>query len=135
MALDAVVPSAGPLVQPLSAFAPTDHGWLWRVAVGAGSNGVLLLALVLRPPATSRMFRALLNAAGVGLAAAGVFPADLWFRWERRPTPVGAVHVAGVLLVVATFAAAMLRRAGERLAVCGRRSPCWRTSPLQDAPQ
>src|SRR5215218_576833 len=112
--LDAVAPGAGPLVQPLSSFAHTDDAWLWRLSVGAGSAGVLLLALSLRPPAASRLFRALLAAAGVGLAAAGVFPTDLWFPWERRPTPVGAVHVAGVLLVVAAFAAAMLRPAGQR---------------------
>jgi hypothetical protein len=110
--LDAVAPGAGPLVQPLSSFAHTDYAWLWRLSVGAGSAGVLLLAFALRPPAASRWFRALLAAAGVGLAVAGVFPTDLWFPWERPPTPTGAVHVAGVLLVVAAFAAAMLLRTG-----------------------
>jgi hypothetical protein len=110
--LDVVAPGAGPLIQPLSSFAHTDYAWLWRLSVGAASAGVLLLALAVRPLAVSRSFRARLTAAGVGLAAAGVFPADLWFPWERPPTPSGAVHVAGVLLVVAAFAVAMLRRAG-----------------------
>jgi uncharacterized protein DUF998 len=114
VALDRVAPGAGPLVQPLSSFAHTDYAWLWRLSVGAAAVGVLLVALALRPAATARSRRALLAAAGAGLATAGVFPADPWFPWERPPTPRGAVHVAAVLLVVAAFAAAMVHRAGRR---------------------
>lgn len=108
--LDAVAPGAGPLIQPLRSFVHTDYAWLWRLSVGAGAAGVLLLALVLRPLGAPRSFRVLLTAAGAGLTVAGIFPTDLWFPWERPPTLVGAVHVASVLLVIVAFTAAMLRR-------------------------
>ena len=109
VALDALAPGAGPLVQPLSSFAHTDYAGLWHLAVGTGAAGLLLLAWTLRRVA-STAFAIALAAAGVGLAVVGVCPADPWFPWERSPTFNGGLHLGAVVLVMVALSVAIAIR-------------------------
>ncbi len=110
VALDALAPGAGPLVQPLSSFAHTDYAWLWHLTVGAGAAGLLVLAGTLRRRATSPAFTIGLAAAGIGLAAAGACSADPWFPWERSPTLGGGLHLGAVALVIVALSVAIAVR-------------------------
>ncbi|RYD32135.1 MAG: DUF998 domain-containing protein, partial [Verrucomicrobiaceae bacterium] len=111
VALDTLAPGEGPLVVPLSFLAHTDYAWLWHLTVGAGAAGLLLLAWTLRRRASSPVFTMGLTVAGLALMPVVVFPADLWFPWERPPTLSGGLHVGAVgLFMLALSAAVMLRQ-------------------------
>lgn len=118
VALDALAPGEGPLVVPLSFLAHTGYTWLWRLTVGAGAAGLLLLAWTLRRRTASAVFIMGLTVAGLALMPVVVFPADLWFPWERRPTLNGGLHVGAVGLFMSALSAAVMLRP-RSLSTCG----------------
>jgi len=120
VALDALAPGAGPLVQPVSSFVHTDYAWLWHFTAGSGAAGILILAGTLRSSARTRAFTTALAATGVGLAAAGACSADLWFPWERLPTLGGGLHVGAVAVAIVALSVAMAVRARSLPAHFGR---------------
>jgi len=110
VALDALAPGAGPLVQPLSSLAHTDCAWLWLVTVAAGTGGLLALAGALRRQTRSWAFLIGLTTAGIGLGLAGSCPADPWFPWERSPSLGGGVHCGAVGIVLIGLSTAIALR-------------------------
>lgn len=110
VALDALAPSEGPLVVPLSFLARTGYAWLWHLTTGTGAAGLLLLAWTLRQGPASAVFTAGLTVAGLGLMLVMLFPADLWFPWERPPTLSGGLHIGSVGLFFLALCAAIALR-------------------------
>ncbi|WP_373061468.1 DUF998 domain-containing protein [Gemmatimonas sp.] len=114
MALDIIAPGPGPLIQPLSAFAPTALAGPWKWIVEATALGVCLVALTAYQRDADSPFVALLAVAGGSLAVSGVVVTDPWFPWERAPTPTGWVHIGAVLITMTAFSAAMVLRSRSR---------------------
>jgi hypothetical protein len=108
LALHLLEPGLGPVVQPLSFYARGTYAWLWMTGLSATAVAALALAVGAAPHASRRVTPLIVALTGVCLLVVALFPTDVWFPWERRPTFGGAVHSLATALAVVTFAVAML---------------------------
>jgi hypothetical membrane protein len=103
LALHRARPDLDPIRTPVSFYVRGAGGWLLTVSLMGSGLGVIAIASSLVQRMHRRTGAWLLAAGGIGLVVAAVFPADLWFPWEKALTPMGFVHAAAVMLPVGVF--------------------------------
>jgi hypothetical protein len=103
LALHRARPDLDPIRTPVSFYARGAGGWLLTVSLMASGLGVIAIAWSLVQRLQRPIGVRLLATGGIGLVVAAVFPADLWFPWEKALTPTGSVHAAAAMLTVAVF--------------------------------
>jgi hypothetical protein len=103
LALHRARPDLDPIRTPVSFYVRGPGAWLLTVSLMASGLGVMAIAWSLVRRMQRRLGLSLLAVGGVGLVVAALFPADLWFPWEKTLTPMGSVHAAAAMLAVAVF--------------------------------
>ena len=103
LALHRARPDLDPIRTPVSFYIRGAGAWLLTVSLMASGLGVIAIAWSLVRRVQRRLGVSLLAIGGISLVIAALFPADLWFPWEKALSPMGTVHAAAAMLAVAVF--------------------------------
>lgn len=103
LALHRTRPDLDPIPTPVSFYIRGPGAWLLTVSLISSGLGVIAIAASLAQRAGWRAGVWLLATGGIGLIVAGLFPADLWFPWEKPLTPMGSVHAGAAVVAAIVF--------------------------------